>query len=195
MRTSVSSERPVPSSSDSASVAMSGRPEAEPRAVGPRHDAAPAVGDHERQAAPVDRGAQAHRALAVGVGVHDDVGAGLGDGELDVREGLVVDLEDLAEPAHGVAHHGDVLRARGQRDLEIGKLRLHALRVGRLGHAEPGRRTCAHLLALSLIIAPLPLRTPILPRPPRREYAQTDRDTPPSGPDVTTSGRPKASRR
>ena len=39
----------------------------------------------------VDRGAQAHRALALGVGVDDDVGAGLGDRELDVGQRLVVD--------------------------------------------------------------------------------------------------------
>ena len=155
MRTSVSSERPVPSSSDSASVAMSGRPSPSPGLSGRGTMPRPRSMTTSDRLAVVDRRAQAHRALGVGVGVHDDVGARLGDGELDVRQRLVVDVEDLAEPAHGVAHDGDVLRAGGERDLEVGKLRLHALRVGRLGHAEPGRRSGAHLLELSLIIAPL----------------------------------------
>ena len=93
MRTSVSSEGPVPSSSDSASVAMSGSPRPEPRAVGAGQDPAPGVDDDDGQPAVVDERPHAELALPVGVGVDDDVRAGLGHRELDVRQRLVGDVE------------------------------------------------------------------------------------------------------
>jgi len=69
----------------------------------PESDAAPAIEHHEVEPAVVDRGAQAHGAFALGIGVDDDVGTGLGDGELDVRQRLVIDLQDLAQAADGAA--------------------------------------------------------------------------------------------
>ena len=42
------------------------------------------------------------------------------DGELDVGEDLVVHVEDVTETADRVADHGDVLRAGGEAELEVG---------------------------------------------------------------------------
>ena len=85
----------------------------------------------------------------------DDVRARLGHRELDVRQRLVVDVEDLAEPADGVAHHRDVLGARGQGDLQIGRFCLHSMRVGDLGHPADHCGTRPRFVGLSLINAPL----------------------------------------
>ena len=181
----------MPSSSDSASVAMSGSPRPSPGLSGrgtmprPRSMTTSASGGRRSTAR------SAHRALAVGVGVHDDVGAGLGDGELDVRQGLVVDLEHLPEPADGMADDGDVLRPCGKGDLEVGKLRLHALRIGRLGHAESGRRSVANLLELLLIVAPKMHSGRLSSRGRPGENTPRRPVIPRSGPQVTTSGRPR----
>ena len=68
---------------------------------------------------PASRGAvhargDLHRPVAVAVRVHDDVGAGLGDGQLDVREDLRVELERLAEATEGMPHDRDVLGSSRQ---------------------------------------------------------------------------------
>ena len=91
----------------------SGEAKAEPKAgaVGARHDAAPAVVDHDRDVVVRDRGPQAHGALALRVGVHDDVGARLGDGQLDVRQRLVGHIESVAESAQRVPYDRNVLWA------------------------------------------------------------------------------------
>jgi hypothetical protein len=52
--------------------------------------------------------------------VDHDVGARLGDGELDVREHLVVHVERVPETPEGVTDDGDVLGSGGQGEDEIG---------------------------------------------------------------------------
>ena len=91
------------------------------RGVGARQDAAALVATMTRRTRPVD----ARRATSIGpspsrVGVDDDVRAGLGDGQLDVRQRSADRVERLAESAEGVADHRDVLGAGGQGELEIG---------------------------------------------------------------------------
>ena len=95
--------------------------EAEAGAVGAREHPAALVAHGDREAAVAQRGGDLHRAVAVGVGVDDDVRARLGDGELDVGEHLVVDVEGVAEPAEGMADDGDVLCARWKGEDEIGR--------------------------------------------------------------------------
>jgi hypothetical protein len=51
--------------------------------------------------------------------VDDDVGARLGHGELDVGQDLILDVQGIAQPAEGVADHGDVLCARRKGQDEI----------------------------------------------------------------------------
>ena len=119
MRTSVRSSSSVPSSSASARVAISGRPSPRPglsvRGTIPRPSSRTTAA-----AGLAHVGGHLQRAVAVGVGVHDGVGARLGDGELDVRRRLVVDRESLAEPADRVADHRDVLRPGGKRQERSG---------------------------------------------------------------------------
>jgi hypothetical protein len=88
-----------------------------------RLDDALLVADADEERVAVDARGNLHRAVASAVGVHDDVGARLGDGELHVRERLRVQRERLAEAAEGVSHHRDVLGACGQGELDVG----HAL--------------------------------------------------------------------
>ena len=93
--------------------------EAEAGAVGAREHPAALVahGDHE---APVAHaGGDLHRAVALRVGVDDDVGARLGHGELDVGQDLVLDVQRVAEAAERVADDGDVLCARRKGEDEI----------------------------------------------------------------------------
>ena len=86
MRTSVSSRWLVPSSSDVGERRDERQAQPEARAVGPGQDAATLVADDDRQRAVGEPSADPMRALAIGVGVDDDVGARLGHGELDVGQ-------------------------------------------------------------------------------------------------------------
>ena len=72
------------------------------------------VADHDRQVLLAGEHVDLEPAGLLVVGVHDDVGAGLGDGQLDVREDLRVELERLAEATEGMPHDRDVLGSSRQ---------------------------------------------------------------------------------
>ena len=115
---------------------MSGRPRPRPGLSARGRMPRPSSRTTTRSMPSVDGRAQRDRALAAGIGVDDDVRARLGDGELDVRQRLVRDVEHVGESADRVARHGDVLRAGRQRELEIGCVGFHAaFRGKRSGHA------------------------------------------------------------
>ena len=57
--------------------------------------------------------------MAIGVGVDDDVRAGLGDRETDVGEGLLIDREHLAERSEGVAYDCDIRGSCRERQLHV----------------------------------------------------------------------------
>ena len=83
--------------------------------------------------------ADPQRAVAVRVGMDDDVGAGLGDRELDVRQRLVGHVEGIAEAAERMAHDRDVLGAGREGELEVGGRR-HVGSVTRRDPANAGDR-------------------------------------------------------
>ena len=87
--------------------------EPEAGAVRPRQHPAALVVDDDRQAVVAHPRADPERALAVGIGVDDDVGARLGHGELDVRQRLVGHVERVAESRR--AHAERPRRSQGGR--------------------------------------------------------------------------------
>src|SRR3954451_15442733 len=97
-----------------------GQAKPETRGVGPRHDPPPLVPHDHREVLGRDVGGDLHRPLAAVVGVHHDVRAGLGHGQLDVRERLRIEVERLAESADGMAYDGHVLGAGGKGQLDVG---------------------------------------------------------------------------
>ena len=129
----------------------------------------------------------AHGTVAVGVGMHHDVGAGLGDRQLDVRQRVVGHVEGVAEPAEGMPDDGHVLGACRQGQLEVGRRRLLVAVVP--GHPSPGVLIGWHM----------PTRSSSYSRlrgPARREAAGEHRRSQPSGrggrgPSVSTPGRPE----
>src|SRR5436305_636911 len=80
--------------SQAASGESSGKAEAGARAVGAGPDPAPVVAHDHAQRVVVLLGLELQHARPVLVGVHDDVGAGLGHGQLD--GGGLVDAHPLA---------------------------------------------------------------------------------------------------
>ena len=68
----------------------------------------------------VDVGGHGHGPVAAVVGVHHDVGAGLGHGQLHVGERLRMQVERLAKSADGMAHDGHVLGAGRESQLDVG---------------------------------------------------------------------------
>ncbi len=95
-----------------------------PAVSGLGSDAASRVGDGDLERAPPERTTHVDRALAVGVGVPDDVRARLRHREPHVLDQRDRELERIDERAEDVPHDRDVLRARrqGEADVRIGRL-------------------------------------------------------------------------
>ena len=101
----------------------------------------------------------------------DDVRARLGDGQLHVRQRLVGDVERVAQPAEGMADHGDVLGAGRQSELEVGSFSLLAF-VSVVSVMPSGTAGVWPAPGVVLIIAPVCAPHPVLAWPVRGGYAQ-----------------------
>ena len=98
------------------------QPQAQPGAVRARDDAAALVAHDDGQAlGPHGRSDLQRADLVVLVCVDDDVGARLGDRELDVGQHLVGHGHGVAQAADGMSDNGHVLGPRRQSQLEVGR--------------------------------------------------------------------------
>src|SRR5262249_60687294 len=92
-----------------------------------------AVPHEERDRVSLDPAGQLDRAVAALVGVHDDVGAGLADGDLEVGEERTVPAHRVGDAAERLAGHGHALRPGGEGEREVS-------RAGQLRHGPAGVR-------------------------------------------------------
>ncbi len=96
--------------------------EAGPIGIGLWADPGATVADGHGQALAVGLGLDHQRAGSVGIGVDDDVHAGLGDHRLQIGEPGLVHADLLGQPGQSVANHRDVLRPCGKPHLKPGGL-------------------------------------------------------------------------
>src|SRR5262249_5090297 len=94
-------------------------------------DTRAAVPHEERDRVSLDPAGQLDRAVAALVGVHDDVGAGLADGDLEVGEERTVPAHRVGDAAERLAGHGHALRPGGEGEREVS-------RAGQLRHGPAG---------------------------------------------------------
>ena len=120
---------------------MSGRPSPRPGLSGRGRMPRPSSLTTTVSAPSTQPGAHVHGAVAVGIGVHDDVGARLGDRQLDVGQRVVGHVKGVAKPAEGMPNDGHVLGAGRQNQLEVGRQK--APGGGRAGASQP--RVCHRL--------------------------------------------------